>query len=120
MFAPASWYWLYDIPPTRLSLLFVAVFVGFYWIGSILVRPILRQFIKNTPGAVLIQCGDTKVICTASVVTGVPDFLDSGREGWLTSEYGMLPGSTQHRKRRDLDGRATEIQRLIVRVRYYT
>jgi len=48
MFAPESWYWLYDIPPTRLSLLFVAVFVGFYWIGSILVRPILRQFIKNT------------------------------------------------------------------------
>jgi hypothetical protein len=50
-FDPESWYWLYDIPPTRLSLLFIATFVGFYWLGSILVRPILRQFVKNTAGS---------------------------------------------------------------------
>ncbi|MFM8635455.1 MAG: DUF4239 domain-containing protein [Planctomycetia bacterium] len=48
MFDPESWYWLYDVPPTRLSMLFVAAFVGFYWLGSIIVRPILRQFVKHT------------------------------------------------------------------------
>jgi hypothetical protein len=42
---PEWWYWLYDVPPLRLSLLFVGVFVGFYWLGSIIVRPILRQFV---------------------------------------------------------------------------
>ena len=50
-FDPESWYWLYDIPPTRLSLLFIATFVGFYWLGSILLRPVLRQFVKNTAGS---------------------------------------------------------------------
>lgn len=50
-FDPESWYWLYDIPQWRLSLLFIGVFVGFYWIGSILVRPILRQFVKYTAGS---------------------------------------------------------------------
>ena len=50
LFQPESWYWLYDVPHLRLAMLFVGVFVGFYWIGSILVRPILRQFIRNTPG----------------------------------------------------------------------
>ena len=49
-FAPQDWFWLYDIPTHRLALAFVAVFVGFYWIGSILVRPLLRQFVKHTPG----------------------------------------------------------------------
>jgi Flp pilus assembly pilin Flp len=50
-FAPQDWFWLYDIPTHRLALAFVAVFVGFYWAGSILVRPILRQFVRNTAGA---------------------------------------------------------------------
>ena len=51
LFDPESWYWLYDVPQFRLSLLFVAVFVGFYWLGSIIVRPILRQFVKYTAGS---------------------------------------------------------------------
>jgi hypothetical protein len=51
LFDPESWYWLYDIPQFRLSLLFIGVFVGFYWIGSIFVRPILRQFVKYTAGS---------------------------------------------------------------------
>ena len=50
LFKPESWYWLYDVPPFRLSLLFIAAFVGFYWIGAIIVRPILRQFVKYTAG----------------------------------------------------------------------
>ena len=50
-FDPENWYWLYDIPPARLSMLFIGAFVGFYWIGSILLRPVLRQFIKNTAGS---------------------------------------------------------------------
>ena len=48
---PEWWYWLYDVPPLRLSMLFVGVFVGFYWLGSIIVRPILRQFVKYTAGS---------------------------------------------------------------------
>lgn len=48
MFHPESWYWLYDIPPARLAFLFIATFVGFYWVGAILIRPILRQFVKHT------------------------------------------------------------------------
>lgn len=51
MFDPENWYWLYEIPQARLSALFIGGFVGFYWIGSILVRPILRQFVKRTPGS---------------------------------------------------------------------
>jgi hypothetical protein len=50
-FDPENWYWLYDIPPARLSMLFIGAFVGFYWIGSILLRPVLRQFVKNTAGS---------------------------------------------------------------------
>jgi hypothetical protein len=50
-FDPQSWYWLYDIPPHRLAVYFILVFVGFYWAGSILLRPILRQFVKNTAGS---------------------------------------------------------------------
>jgi len=76
---------------------------------------ITRSFLKTSPGAVLVESGDTKVICTANPVAGVPHFLDPETEGWLTSEYGMLPGSTSSRKRRDKDGRGTEIQRLIGR-----
>jgi hypothetical protein len=50
LFNPESWYWLYDVPQFRLSLLFIGAFVGFYWIGAIIVRPILRQFVKYTAG----------------------------------------------------------------------
>ena len=83
-------------------------------------RPIkiTRHFTKFAPGSVLIETGETKVICTASPVTGVPHFLVDSGQGWLTAEYGMLPGSTAVRKRRDVgkvDGRTTEIQRLIGR-----
>ena len=51
LFSPESWYWLYDISSFRLSLLFIGTFVGFYWAGSILLRPILRQFVKYTAGS---------------------------------------------------------------------
>jgi len=76
---------------------------------------ITRGFLKTSPGAVLMESGDTKVICTANPVAGVPPFLNPETDGWLTAEYGMLPGSTSSRKRRDKDGRGTEIQRLIGR-----
>ena len=84
------------------------------------IRPvkIKRNFTKKTPGSVLYQCGDTVVLCTASIDEKVPPWMaDSGR-GWITAEYNMLPGSTDPRKRRDrnkVDGRTTEIQRLIGR-----
>lgn len=51
MFDPENWYWLYDIPPARAAALFIVAFVGFYWAGSILLRPVLRQFVKRTPGS---------------------------------------------------------------------
>ena len=76
---------------------------------------ITRNFIKNATGSVLIECGDTRVICTATTENKVPPFLDPEKEGWLTSEYGMLPGSTSTRKSRDRNGRSSEIQRLIGR-----
>lgn len=83
-------------------------------------RPIriTRGFVKFAPGSALIETGDTRVICTASVEEGVPPFLFNSGEGWVTAEYGMLPGSTAIRKKRDVgktDGRTTEIQRLIGR-----
>jgi Flp pilus assembly pilin Flp len=49
--APQDWYWLYDIPTARLAVLFIAAFVGFYWAGCVFLRPILRQFVKDTTGA---------------------------------------------------------------------
>ena len=49
-FDPESWYWLYDVPPSRVAVLFIAAFVGFCWIGAILLRPVLRQVVKHTPG----------------------------------------------------------------------
>jgi len=79
---------------------------------------ITRGYTKFAPGSALIEAGDTKVICTASVEHGVPSFLYGSGQGWLTAEYGMLPGSTAMRKKRDtykVDGRTTEIQRLIGR-----
>jgi ribonuclease PH len=81
---------------------------------------ITRNYTKYAEGSVLIEFGDTKVLCTASVEEKVPPFLKGSGEGWITSEYNMLPRSTQVRKPRDLsrlkiDGRTMEIQRLIGR-----
>jgi ribonuclease PH len=81
---------------------------------------ITRNYTKYAGGSVLIEFGNTKVICTAVIEEKVPPFLKGSGEGWITSEYGMLPMSTQTRKLRDinklkLDGRSAEIQRLIGR-----
>ena len=75
---------------------------------------------KHAEGSVLISYGDTKVICTASVESGVPIFLRGTGKGWITSEYGMLPRSTNSRMGREAargkqSGRTIEIQRLIGR-----
>jgi ribonuclease PH len=78
-----------------------------------------RKYTRNAPGAVLVKMGRTTVLCTCSVEPKVPDFLVGRGKGWLTAEYGMLPGSTATRKPRDkggkVDGRGVEIQRLIGR-----
>lgn len=81
---------------------------------------ITRNYIMHPQGSVLIECGNTKVICTATIDDKVPPFLKGSGEGWITCEYGMLPGSTQTRKAREssrgkVDGRTAEIQRLIGR-----
>lgn len=79
---------------------------------------ILPDFTQMAAGSVLIECGCTQVLCTASVEDGAPPFLRGSGRGWLTAEYAMLPGSTPKRKPRDgvkKDGRGTEIQRLIGR-----
>ncbi len=85
-------------------------------------RPIriTRGYIKHADGSVLIECGDTRVICTASVDNTVPGFLRGKGTGWVTAEYGMLPRSTGSRMRREASvgrqgGRTLEIQRLIGR-----
>lgn len=85
-------------------------------------RPIkiTRNYTKYAEGSVLIEVGDTKVLCNASIEEKVPPFLKGTGEGWVTSEYSMLPRSTNVRKPRDiskgkLDGRSMEIQRLIGR-----
>lgn len=79
-----------------------------------------RNYLKHAEGAVLVEFGDTKVICTASIEDRVPSFLKGKGKGWITCEYGMLPRSTETRKPRDnsrgrVDGRTVEIQRLIGR-----
>src|SRR4051812_8159573 len=79
-----------------------------------------RQYTKHAEGSVLIECGDTKVICTASIEDKVPGFLRGKGQGWLTAEYGMLPRSTHSRMDREAargkqSGRTQEIQRLIGR-----
>lgn len=86
------------------------------------IRPvkITRNYTKHADGSVLIACGDTKVICTASVSEKVPPFLKGKNQGWLTAEYGMLPCSTNERMQREAargkqSGRTMEIQRLIGR-----
>ena len=77
-----------------------------------------RNFVGAAPGRVLITAGSTCVLCTASVESQVPPWLAGNGKGWITAEYNMLPGSTNPRKPRDrkkVDGRTTEIQRLIGR-----
>jgi len=81
---------------------------------------IITDFISYAPGSVLIEVGKTRVICTATLDEKVPPFLKGTGKGWLTSEYSMLPASTQVRKAREssrgkLEGRTQEIQRLIGR-----
>lgn len=81
---------------------------------------ITRNYIKHAEGSVLIEVGDTKVICTASVEERVPPFKKGTGEGWITAEYSMLPRATEVRNQRDisklkLSGRSQEIQRLIGR-----
>ncbi|MFK7090113.1 ribonuclease PH [Chromobacterium violaceum] len=79
-----------------------------------------RSYTKHAEGSVLVEFGDTKVICTASVEETVPSFLKGKGQGWVTAEYGMLPRSTGSRMRRESaagkqSGRTQEIQRLIGR-----
>lgn len=79
-----------------------------------------RHYTKHAEGSVLVTFGDTKVICNASVVPGVPRFLKGQGQAWLTAEYGMLPRSTNDRMQREASrgsqgGRTLEIQRLIGR-----
>ena len=79
---------------------------------------ITTNYTEMAAGSVLIECGRTRVLCTASVVENVPPFKKGSGQGWLTAEYAMLPGSTSRRKERDgikKDGRSVEIQRLIGR-----
>jgi ribonuclease PH len=85
-------------------------------------RPIAitRHYTRHAEGSVLVEFGDTKVLCTASVEAGVPRFLKGKGEGWVTAEYGMLPRSTHTRSDREAargkqGGRTLEIQRLIGR-----
>ena len=81
---------------------------------------ITRNYIKHAEGSVLIECGDTRILCTASIDEKVPPFLRDKGQGWLTAEYGMLPRSTGERMQREAakgkqSGRTMEIQRLIGR-----
>lgn len=81
---------------------------------------ITPHFLPHADGSVLIECGNTKVICTATIDANVPPFLRGKGEGWITAEYGMLPASTQSRMKREASagkqsGRTQEIQRLIGR-----
>lgn len=104
----------------------------FYFVNENAMRPSQRQpdalrqvrltrhYTKHAEGAVLVEFGDTKVICTASVEENVPGFLKGKGQGWVTAEYGMLPRSTGSRMRREAasgkqSGRTQEIQRLIGR-----
>ncbi len=85
-------------------------------------RPVViqRHFTKHAEGSVLISCGDTRVLCTASVEERIPPWLRGKGSGWLTAEYGMLPRATGSRNMREATrgkqgGRTLEIQRLIGR-----
>src|SRR5205809_1890434 len=78
-----------------------------------------RRYTRQAPGSVLVRLGRTTVLCTCCVEPSVPPFLVGTGKGWMSAEYGMLPGSTNTRKPRDkagkVDGRSVEIQRLIGR-----
>lgn len=79
-----------------------------------------RHYTMHAEGSVLVTCGNTKVLCTASTSEGVPYFLKDAGQGWLTAEYGMLPRATHKRSQREAGsgkqtGRSLEIQRLIGR-----
>lgn len=81
---------------------------------------ITRNFIKTAEGSVLIESGETKIICTATIEERIPPFLKGQSQGWVTGEYSMLPRATQIRNQREsvkgkLSGRTMEIQRLIGR-----
>jgi len=85
-------------------------------------RPIsvTHHFTNKTPGSVLIRAGETMVLCTASISDKLPPWMNpEALRGWVTAEYSMMPGSTSPRKSRDrngkVDGRSTEIQRLVGR-----
>ncbi len=83
-------------------------------------RPIkiTRDYLRHPEGSVLVEFGDTKVICTASIEEKVPPFLKGQGKGWVTAEYGMLPRSTNTRMNRERSGpsgRSQEIQRLVGR-----
>jgi ribonuclease PH len=86
------------------------------------VRPVKIEpdFVRTAAGSVLYSQGETRIICTASVVESVPRWMEGRGRGWVTAEYSMLPASTGERKQRDVsrgrqDGRGVEIQRLIGR-----
>ena len=79
---------------------------------------IRRGFTRSAPGSVLIRCGRTVVLCTASITEAVPGWREESGHGWVTAEYDMLPGSTPERRprsRNQVPGRCHEIQRLIGR-----
>lgn len=81
---------------------------------------ITRNFTDHAEGSVLVEFGQTRVLCTASVADGVPRFLKGKNQGWITAEYGMLPRATHSRNDREASkgkqgGRTLEIQRLIAR-----
>ena len=79
-----------------------------------------RHYTRHAEGAVLVEFGDTRVLCTATIEDGVPGFLRGKGQGWITAEYGMLPRATHTRSSREAargkqSGRTHEIQRLIGR-----
>lgn len=85
-------------------------------------RPIsiTRHYTQHAEGSVLVEFGNTRVLCTASVMDGVPRFMKGKNQGWITAEYGMLPRATHSRNEREASkgkqgGRTLEIQRLIGR-----
>ncbi len=88
--------------------------------GQIRPTRITRKYLKYPPGSVLIEMGDTKIICTAMIQERIPDHKRGSGEGWVTAEYSMIPGSTAQRSQREhatgrARGRTHEIQRLIGR-----
>ncbi|MCH9637402.1 MAG: ribonuclease PH [Candidatus Rickettsiella isopodorum] len=90
-------------------------------IDELRVINLTRSYTNYAEGSVLVAFGNTKVLCTASVVPGVPKFLKGSGQGWITAEYGMLPRATHTRSEREASrgkqtGRSLEIQRLIGRV----